>query len=100
MTTTLTFHPKLGLRIPAKTLREAGFQPKKTFVITMNTPIIHIIPQQHDDEKEKDWLDEVLKTPEGKAYFNARADEASREYKDGKLHNIEDVFAEIEAERK
>ncbi len=100
MTQTLTFHPKFGLRIPSKTLREAGFQPKKTFVIKINTPIINIIPQQYDDDKEKDWLDEALETEEGKAYFNERIAEADIEYKEGKLHNIEDVFAEIDAELK
>lgn len=71
MTTTLTFHPKFGIRIPAATLREAGFQPKKTFVIKINTPIINIIPQKYEEE-EKDWLDEALETEEAQAYFEER----------------------------
>lgn len=96
MTKTVTFHPKQGIRIPAKTLRDAGFTPKNAFVIKINTPIINIIPQKYNDE---DWLDEALETPEGKAYFRQRIAEAEREYKAGKLHNIEDVFAEIDAER-
>ena len=96
MTQTLTFHPKFGIRIPAKILREAGFQPKKTFVIKINTPIINIIPQQYEEiEEEKDWLDEALETKEGKAYFREIIQETQEEYKAGKMQPIENLFKEL-----
>lgn len=100
-TKTIKFHPKQGIRIPAKTLYDAGFTPQNAFVIRINTPVINIIPEKYEvEEEEKDWLDEALETREGKAYFQERAEEAEREYKEGKLHKIEDVFDEIKAERR
>ncbi len=95
MDTTLTFHPKQGIRIPAKTLLEAGFQPKKTFVVKINTPIINIIPQKFEEAEEKDWLDEALETKEGKEYFNERIRQVEAEYKAGKGGPIEELFKEL-----
>ena len=95
MDTTLTFHPKQGIRIPAKTLLEAGFQPKKTFVVKINTPIINIIPEMYEEAEEKDWLDEALETKEGKAYFRSRIEIAEKEYREGKTRPIEELFDEL-----
>lgn len=95
MTKTITFHPKLGLRIPAKILREAGFQPKRAFVIKINTHIINLIPECYEAGEEKDWLDEALETPEGKAYFQERVEEVEREYREGKTRPIEELFKEL-----
>lgn len=95
-TKTIKFHPKQGIRIPAKILYDAGFSPQKAFVIKINTPIINIIPEKYEaEEEEKDWLDEALETPEGKAYFQERAEEAEREYKEGKTRPIEELFKEL-----
>ena len=99
MTQTLTFHPKFGLRIPAKTLREAGFQPKKTFVIKINTPIINIIPQKYEEEDEKDWLDELLKDPIAQKNFELIVKEAEEDIKAGRVYSADEVFAEIKRER-
>ena len=77
-------------------MREAGFQPKKTFVIKINTPIINIIPQQYEEiEEEKDWLDEALETEEGKEYFRELIQEAEKEYREGKTRPIEELFQEL-----
>ena len=95
MLKTVTFHPKQGIRIPAQFLREAGFKEKKVFVIHIKTPVIHITPQEQIIEGKKDWLDEALETPSGKAYFIERVEEAEREYKEGKTRPIEELFKEL-----
>ena len=99
MTKTVTFHPKQGIRIPAKFLREAGFKEKKVFILKVKTPGIHITPQKQRVEEEKDWLDEALETPEGKAYFREIIAEAQEDIKKGRLYPVEEVFTEIHKER-
>lgn len=91
MTQTLTFHPKFGIRIPAKTLREAGFQPKKTFVLKINTPIINIIPKVYENLAEDDWMNE----PEVIEELERRARDAEDDIKSGNIRPIEELFREF-----
>ena len=99
MTQTLTFHPKQGIRIPAKTLLDAGFQPKKTFVVKINTPIINIIPEMYDEAEEKDWLDELLEDPIAQKNFDKILKKAEEDIKIGRVYSAEKVFAAIKKER-
>lgn len=77
-TKAIKFHPKQGIRIPAKTLYDAGFTPQKAFVIKINTPIINIVPECYEAEEEKDWLDKALETEEGRAFFDERINETNK----------------------
>ena len=91
MDTTLTFHPKQGIRIPAKTLLDAGFQPKKTFVVKINTPIINIIPRIYTDLADDDWMN----APEVIEELERRARDAEDDIKNGNDKPIEDLFRDF-----
>ncbi|MEK9165306.1 MAG: hypothetical protein AAB525_00390 [Patescibacteria group bacterium] len=103
MTKAVRFHPKQGLRIPASFLRGAGFKEQEEYVIRVSTPIINIIPIKYDagqEAEEKDWFDEAIETPKGKAYFKKVIDKAERDIKAGRLYSADAVFSEIKQERK
>ncbi|MBI4359746.1 MAG: hypothetical protein HY564_01460 [Candidatus Jacksonbacteria bacterium] len=93
MTQTLTFHPKLGLRIPAQTLREAGFTAKKYVVKinAVNVPVINIIPSIYKNLEEDDWMN----APEVIEELERRARDAEEDIKAGKIKPIEELFREL-----
>ena len=99
MTTTITSHPKYGIRIPARFLKEAGIPTNRKYVIKINTPIINIIPQKYEEEDEKDWLDELLKDPIAQKNFELIVKEAEEDIKAGRVYSADEVFAEIKRER-
>ena len=99
MTTTITSHPKYGIRIPATFLKKAGIPTNRKYVIKINTPIINIIPQKYEEEDEKDWLDELLKDPIAQKNFELIVKEAEEDIKAGRVYSADEVFAEIKRER-
>lgn len=50
-------HPKLGLRISAPFLRQAGFDETKEYVIKASTPIINIVPVGYKTDHQKQSKD-------------------------------------------
>lgn len=95
MTQTITITKNKDLRIPWQVLEKAGF-PVGEFRLSIKKPSIFIMPvKKIKKEEEKDWLDEALETPEGKAYFQQRVKEARKEYREGKTRPIEELFKEF-----
>ena len=91
MTTTITSHPKYGIRIPATFLKKAGIPTNRKYVIKINAPIINIMPRVYEDLEEDDWMN----APEVIEELERRARDAEEQIKIGKIKPIDELFREF-----